>query len=217
MTSIVAHLQNLYFSENKPTELIPLDILLLSYLILRQTEDHFVYDSQLTLANRLGCERKAVAKSIKRLNDMGWIVSTVPRNWNEKTQRNTRSIGKTVGLSVNLEKFPQPKDKAKHSSPSPDAVKLAANHTEFLKQLGVSTKYKHFGRQQEQAAQRLIEKLGDFQAVVDLIQFAIEDQRFRSAAYKSLYEIRTRLPTIKSAYDAAQSAAVSSLTRPDSG
>lgn len=206
---IVARLQNLYFSENKPTELTPLDILLLTYLILRQTEDHFVYDSQLTLAERLGCERKAVAKSIKRLSGLGWIVSKASWQWSEKTKRKTRSIGKTVALSVNLDKLPQAKDKTKRSPPSPEAVSLAANHTAFLKQLGVSTTYKHFGRQQEHAAQRLIEVLGSSEVLVDLIQFAIDDQRFRSAAYKSLYEIRSRIGTIKSAYDSAQSSPVS--------
>ena len=76
--------------------------------ILRQTEDHFISDSQLTLANRLGCERKAIAESIKRLNDLGWIVSKAQWQWSEKTKRKTRSIGKTVGLSVNLDKLKYP-------------------------------------------------------------------------------------------------------------
>ena len=152
---IVARLQNLYFSENKPTELIPLDILLLTYLILRQTEDHFINDSQLTLANRLGCERKAVAKSIKRLSDLGWIVSKASWQWSEKTKRKTRSIGKTVALSVNLDKLPQAKDKTKHSRPSPEAVMLANKHTALLIKLGLGKKqHKTFDRLQENAAQQ---------------------------------------------------------------
>ncbi len=106
-----------------------MDIALLTYLIVRQTEDHYINDSQLTLANRLGCERKTIADSIKRLDGLGWIVSKKPWQWSEKTQRKTRSIGKTVGLSVNLDKLPQAQDRAKHSLPGPDAVKLAAKHT----------------------------------------------------------------------------------------
>jgi hypothetical protein len=34
------------YSENKPAELRPVDIALLTYLILRQTEDHYINDSQ---------------------------------------------------------------------------------------------------------------------------------------------------------------------------
>jgi hypothetical protein len=51
--STITLLQSLYSSESKPPELRPVDVALLTYLVLRQTEDHFVYDSQLTLANRL--------------------------------------------------------------------------------------------------------------------------------------------------------------------
>jgi len=216
MTSIVARLQNLLFSEDKPAELLPLDILLLTYLVLRQTEDHYIYDSHLTLADRLGCERKAVAKSIRRLSGLGWIANTVPRSWSEKTKRNTRVIGKTSGLSVNLEKLPQAKDKTKHSSPSPDAVKLAAEHSILVTSLGHKRQHKGFSKQQEHAAQRLLDKLGGYELTVNLIQFAIDDERFRSAAYKSLYELRSRISTIKAAFDSAQSAAVSSPTHEDS-
>jgi hypothetical protein len=122
---IVARLQNLLFSENKPEQLRPLDIALVTYLILRQTEDHYINDSQLTLANRLACERKAIADSIKRLDGFGWIVSKAPWQWNKNTKQKTRSIGKTVALSVNLAKLPQAKDRATHSRPSADAVRMA--------------------------------------------------------------------------------------------
>ena len=202
---IVAHLQSLLFSEDKPAELRPVDIALLSYLLLRQTYDHYIYDSQLTLAQRLGCERKGVAESIKKLSDMGWIVRKASWEWNEKTKRKTRSIGRTVGLSINLDKLPQAKDRGKPSLPSPDAIKIATGYTAMLKAMGVRL-HKGFGKQQEHAAQRLIEELNGFQPTTALIQFAIDDPQFQKTAYKSLYEIRTRLPAIKRAYDAAQCA-----------
>ena len=69
--STIALLQNLYFSESKPAELRPIDLALLTYLVLRQTEDHFIFDSQLTLADRLGCKRDAIADSVKRLEGLG--------------------------------------------------------------------------------------------------------------------------------------------------
>ena len=203
----LSHLHNLFFTEKKPADLRPIDMALLTYLMLRQTEDHFINDSQLTLANRLGCERRTIAESIERLCGMGWIVRKTPRDWNEKTHRNTRSIGKPAGLSLNMNKLPKPADRTKHSSPSQDAVNLAAHHTTMLKNLQtIKRQPKGFGKQQEYAAQRIIDQVGGFQLAASMIQFAINDPRFRNAAYKSLYEIRTRLRAIKLAYDAAQRA-----------
>jgi hypothetical protein len=160
----------------------------------------------LTLANRLGCERKAIADSIKRLGDLGWIVSQAQWQWNEKTKRRTRSIGKTLGLSVNLDKLPQAKDKTEHSRPSAEAVSLAAQHTAYLIKLGKSVRqHKNFSRQQEYAAQRLIDELGSFEEAAAVVSFAWDNERFKNSAQKSLYELRTRLSTIKRAYEVAQS------------
>ena len=201
----IERLQNLFFSENKPAGLKPIDLSLLVYLLLRQSEDHFVYDSQLTLANRLGCERKAIGDSIKRLDALGWITTKEPWQWNEKTKKKTRRMGATVGLAVNLGKLPTSEDKARHSRPSPDAVKLAAKHTASLIKWGISKRRdKAFDRQQEHAAQRLIEEMGSYLEAIYLLNFALKDKRFQTAVKKSLYELRSRLPAIKRAYDAAQ-------------
>jgi hypothetical protein len=199
---IVAQLQNLYFNEKKPAELRPVDLALLTYLILRQTEDHFITDSQLTLAQRLGCERRTIADSISRLSEIGWIVSRAPYQWSRTTKRKTRRIGGTIGLSINLDKLPKARDRAKHAVPSQDAIDIAARYTTFLRKSGVNTKHKNFGKHQEHAAQRLIENLGDPKRTVDLINFALQDERFRKTACKSLYEIRTRLAEIRLAYQA---------------
>lgn len=199
----LALLQNLLFSENKPPELRPVDMCLLMYLILRQTEDHYIYDSHLTLASRLGCERRTIADSIKRLSGMGWIATEEPWQWNAKTQRKTRTIGKTVGLSVNLDQLPQAKDKAKHPPPSPDAVDLARWHTSLLirNNLGRKTRYKTFDRQQQYAAQRLIDDLG-IDNVSAVIEFVLTDKRHQKTGYTSLYRIRAKLRAIKHDYAA---------------
>jgi hypothetical protein len=208
---IVARLQNLLFSENKPPQLRPVDVLLLTYLILRQTEDHYIYDSHLTLGNRLRCERRTIADSIKRLSGMRWITTDKQWQWNGKTKRKTRSIGKTVGLSVNLDKLPQAQDKTKHSRPSPVAIDLARWHTALLIKngLGGKTRYKTFDRQQQYAAQMLIDELG-IGKVSKVLEFALNDPRHQKRGFSSLYWVRAKLPAIKRDYDAAQSAAASS-------
>lgn len=202
---IVADLQNLFFSENKPPQLRPVDIALLTYLILRQTEDHFIFDSHLTLANRLGCERRTIADSIKRLSGMGWIKTEEPWQWNENTKRKTRSIGKTVGLSVNMAELPQTEDKTKHSGPSPCAIDLAKWHSALLlkNNVGSKTRYKTFDQQQQFAAQRLIDELG-VDKVSEFLDFVLNDPRHQKTGYSSLYRVRAKLRAIKRDFEAVR-------------
>ena len=188
-SSIVAYLQNLYFSENKPTELRPLDLVLLTYLLLQQNEDV----SQGTLAAHLGCEHKAIGRSIRRLCAVGWVVSK------------ERGIGRACGLSVNLETLPQKKERTKHSQPSPLAVEYSQWYTGLLIKNGLGPKIrsKTFDRQQEYAAQRLIDELG-VDKFANVVAFALDDPRHRKAACNSLYRVRTKLSVIECDYDAAQ-------------
>lgn len=85
---------NLYSNEDKPATITPLDIAVISYLVLRKAFDHEIYDSQSTLAMRLATDYKAVKRSLARLDTLGWI-----------TYRG-RGIGKPKGISLNLEKLP---------------------------------------------------------------------------------------------------------------
>lgn len=199
--STITVLQNLFFSEGKPAELRPVDVALLTYLILRQTEDHYIFDSQLTLANRLGCERKTIGDSIKRLAALEWILIKNPFQWSDKTKRKTRFAGATIGLSVNLAKLPQLDDRVKHSQPSAEAKLLAAQHTAMLIKAGLGKRRpKTFDRQQEHAAQRIIDQVGGEREAIEILNFALSDVRFQKAADKSLYELRSRLPAIMRAF-----------------
>jgi hypothetical protein len=67
-------LQRLLFNESKPTQLLPIDIAVMSYFILRRCVDHSISDSQGTIARRVCAERQAVAESLKRLERVGWIT-----------------------------------------------------------------------------------------------------------------------------------------------
>jgi hypothetical protein len=196
----ITTLQNLLFSEDKPPSLKPIDIALVVYLLLRQTDDHFIFDSQLTLAERLGCRREAIKDSIERLQSLEWITTERAVKWNPKTHNKTRTIGKTLGLALNLDKLPTQKDRSRHLKPSAEAKWLAGEHTAILTKNGlIANPPKSFYRQQEHAAQRLIEAIGSAKAAVGLFNFALTDARFEKAAKKSLYEVRTRLKSIQQA------------------
>lgn len=195
---MIARLQDLYFSESKPEDLTPIDVALLTYLILRQADDHFVYDSQETLGARLGCDRRTVARSIERLAKLKWLTVEQAWDFNEKNRRKTRAMYAPSGLSVNLDELPT--DRARRSAPSEDAKNLAGQHTAVLVQSGVGNRYKRtprrFERHQEHAAQRLIDEVG-YDAIVDILNFALESREHQKAALTSLYAIRQRLKRIR--------------------
>jgi len=74
-STIVESLLNLYSSEDQPqpSNLQPIDIAFVTYLILRRTHDHEIFDSQFTIGQRLKSDRRAVARSLARLKAAGWI------------------------------------------------------------------------------------------------------------------------------------------------
>jgi hypothetical protein len=87
-------LQRLIFSEEKPSKLLPIDLVIMTYLVLRRCEDHEIFDSQLTIAERTCTEWKAVGRSLKRLQKVGWVTVTY------------RGRGRTKAIAINLDTFP---------------------------------------------------------------------------------------------------------------
>jgi hypothetical protein len=195
--SMLSTLQNLYFSENKPAELTPLDIALTSYLILRQTEDHFIFDSQDTLATRLGCERKSIARSLHRLEGFKWITIKRRTEFNPVTKR--RGIDKTAGISINLHTLPQ--DRAKRTAPSPTALAFAEDYVQALRQAGRNKFDKNFERRQAHTAQRFLDELEqDDAALLDLVNFALKQPTFKKDAQESLYRLWLRRQRLLAAF-----------------
>jgi DNA-binding MarR family transcriptional regulator len=94
--TITNRLRSLYFAESKPKKLTPTDLALLTYLLLRETEDHFIYDSQETLGARLGCDRRTVSASIKRLKKLGWVTVEQKWDWNPKDAQENASDVRSV-------------------------------------------------------------------------------------------------------------------------
>lgn len=197
--SIAARLMDLYFTENKPAGLKPVDLTLLSYLILRQTEDHYIYDSQETLAARLGCERKTVKRSIENLEKLGWITVKRKWDWNEKTHRKTRAIYAPLGLCLNPEKLPKRSKTDKRSAPSEDAIDLAAQHSDINLRYRLSPynqgnrkQPKRWKAHQAYAAQKLIDAVGS-ERIEDFLNFAID---YHGAATYALSTLVRKLPQV---------------------
>lgn len=198
-STITDRLRNLYFSESKPEELQPIDVALLTYLLLRETEDHFITDSQETLAARLGCERGAIRRSLDRLEKLRWVTVKKSFDWNDKTRRKTRGIFGSSGLSVNLEKLPKLADRATRNEPSPDAIDLADGYTAWVVS-NVPSRYKSLPKrwhaQQRYAAQRLIENAGSVETAEVLVNFALNHPAHQAAARASLSAIRRKFGAI---------------------
>lgn len=201
---MIERLRDLYGSENKPADLTPSDVALLTYLLLKESEDHFVYDSQETIAARLGCERGAVARSIDRLEKLGWVTVRKQWDWTPETRRKTRGIFGSSGLSLNLDKLPTRTDRAKRNAPGDEAKRLAAEYTGKVVANG-GTSYKRFPKRwkahQEWSAQWLIDKAGSPEMAWALVSFALDHAAHQKAVLRTLYELRRRFTRVWADYE----------------
>jgi hypothetical protein len=184
-------LRHLLLSEDKPPSLQPIDILLAAYLCVRKTEDHAIYDSHATLAERLGCERQYIADSITRLAKLDWITVT-------------KRPGRTAGLALNAQSMPA--THAVRDRISEEAKSLAANYAKLLGSPSVlvdkrMAKRKHFIRNQFPSAQRIIGKCGGDRALAGKVTgFAVVYSRHRKAAQTSLYHLLLKWDAIYTEY-----------------
>jgi len=188
-TDKVSHevLLNLYSNEDKPSEISPLDICVVSYLILRKAFDHEIYDSQSTLAMRLGTDYKAVKRSLARLDTLGWI-----------TYRG-EGIGKPKGISLNLEKLPaaQPiREKI-----TPDATQLVNFYIELkraiaTKQIKILRLPRNWHQRQLPSAQRLLTIYGDYDTASKVVHALCyhEDPGIQVKSRSSLHNLLNTIP-----------------------
>jgi biotin operon repressor len=118
---LVQVLQRLYAAEDKPQNLGPIDLALLTRTLLQHGEEDVLYVSQDTLATQLGCSPDTIGRATARLKDLGWLE--------------VRSGGyqqRTNLYSVNVEKLPQAAALVK-TIIGAEAKKLAWNYGSTLK------------------------------------------------------------------------------------
>lgn len=206
---ILERLYDLYFSDQKPAELLPIDLALLSYLILRQSETHFINDSQDTLAARLSCNRRTISRAIERLEGLQLISVKRQFEWNEKTHRKTRTLYAPLGLSVNLETLPKRSKKTERISEDAKGFALEYERIWLLLNNGTG-KYKHqpkhWKRHQQASAQKVFDACdGDESLAIDLLNFALQSVEYRLLVKRSLYHFWRSLKRIRADYEADES------------
>lgn len=176
-------LLNLYCNEDKPKEITPLDLAMVSYLIARKAFDSEIFDSQATLALRLSTDYKAVKRSLVRLDELGWI-----------TYR-TCGQGLPKAISLNLAKLPaaQPvRDKI-----TPDAARLVDYYLETRRQLGAGSKSpRNWKQRQLPSAQRLLTMYGDLEKTAQIVRMLLthHDHGIQKRARKSMHNLLATIP-----------------------
>jgi len=181
-------LRRLYFSESK-SGLLPVDLNLLTYLVLRKAADHAIDDSEGTLSRRLCIERKAIQRSIARLALTGWITV------------NGRGIGRSKSISLNLERFPAAQPIRERVTAN--AKQIAAEYYAALVRVDRKHKFpKGWIQRQQPSAQRLIDRCGgDAKKARDMVAVGFNDPKLQKRVRTSLYHATLIFPQLERAYE----------------
>jgi hypothetical protein len=176
-----------FIAAPKPPELLPEDILQVIWAILHKAEDHYVYPSQLTLAQAFNCSINGISRGQKRLATLGWLSVTHQR-------------GRPNLIGLNLDKLPH--GQALKTMISEDAQELAARYKIGLQKKTKRTRFPKLWLQQQQlTAQRMLDDCkGDVELVAKLIGYALNSPEFYKRAAKSLYNTFTVWKRIKDGY-----------------
>lgn len=184
-------LQRLFFSESKPRHLLPIDLAILAYLILRRTSDHEISDSQQTLADRVCGDRKTVARSLRRLGRLGWVSVS------------GRGRGRTKGLSIDIDKLPAAQPVREKISK--EAKQFAYQYEAYLKKTTKRRFAKNWLTRQGPSAQQILTKCGgNLPLAGAVVEHAFDNPKFKKCAETSLYHLLCKWRAIKESFDLAQ-------------
>ena len=183
------------------SELRPIDVAILAYLITHKAHDHEMYPSQQTIANGVGCSLNTVTTSLQCLKEGAFLVKRSRQLFNEETKR--RGVNLSSGLMVNLSRIPA-RAKAR-AQPSSDALEFARLYMGF--RTDRETFAKGFKGTQEHAAQRILDACGgDLDHALEVFNFAFQHPTFAAATAHSLYRVGQRWKKIQAAFEAERAA-----------
>ena len=185
----VETIRNFLADEHKPTDLEPIDLLHMVYLMLRKAEDGGILDSQQLIARRLNCSVHTISRSQKRLaaSKLDYIART-------------RRKGRTSELSINIDKIPA--EEPLRVMLSDDAARLAALYSIQLRTRRVRRKFpKHFVDLQKVSAQRILNTCsGNLELAQRMIEHSLDMPLHRGKASKSLYHLFGIWPKVQQSY-----------------
>jgi len=189
-TELLHLLRTFLSAEDKPSEVLPIDLLLVTRLLLQGSDEQATYLSQATLATQLKCGDDAIAQSQKRLEKLGWL--SVSRRKHQ---------GRTNRCVVLDEKLPA----ADLRKPvvSPEAKQIAVSYYRWLR-----TRHKKPTKGFLQTAPHTIQGLikrtgGDAKRVYAVIYFAMTnpERKYLARAEKGPSELKKYWPTLMADYD----------------
>jgi hypothetical protein len=180
-TATVDAVRRFLADETKPSNLEPIDLLQIIYLMTKKAEDHAVVDSQQTLARRFNCSVHTIARSQKRL--ASGKVDYISRH---------RRRGQSSTLALNHENIPA--EAIVRLRVSEDAGTLANWYKSELQRGGLKKRFpKHFVGNQKVSAQRILNECGGDLALAKLvIAHAIIHPSHRKRSADSLYNLHGR-------------------------
>jgi hypothetical protein len=167
-------LQRLLFSEDKPSRLTPVDLAVISYLILRRTHDHEILDSAQTIAARLSGDRRVIGRSLERLRSLGWVSV------------GSRGNGRTKAISINIDMLPAAQPvRAKITQ---DAKKLTWRYMTALGKMGRKKFPKNWHTRQFPSAQRILTLCSaDLELAARVLGHGLNNPKFKKRTAMSLY------------------------------
>jgi hypothetical protein len=177
-----------FLAAQKPTDITPVDVLVVVYLIQRRAFDHPINDSQYTMSQRLGCEPKTISRSLERL-------ASPQINWITRSKRQGRSDGLAL-IHDNL-----PLADSERLRITQDAKMLAGRYQMALQKAGRRRFPKGWLGQQCVSAQRILNHCaGDLTLSRHMVGHAISTPMHKVAARQSLYHLLRRWKSVEVSY-----------------
>jgi hypothetical protein len=182
-------IRRLLAAEDKPNDLIPLDLLQTIRFLLQHADEKDIYPSQETLAEELCSSADAIARSQKRLHRTGWIVV-----------RKGGYRGRTNRYTVQLEKLPV--GDLRRTVVSPDAKRIALQYGQNVKVMTRKKFMRNWLQQWSFQVQKLIDRTGgDAKTVSDIINFALRHPGHYKSAMRGPSELRKRWSVLRAEYE----------------
>jgi len=181
-------------STNRPSWMTPVDVALISYLIVRGADDHEINDGIQTLAEATACDWRTVQRRLKKLASNGWLTSATNKG-STKSFTLTNKYREHLAVPILI---------------TPEAQSLANRFIVYQGKNARTLKFSKFELKrmnrkgyrgiQEVNAAKLIQKVGNEQEAATLVTKAIQDPRFVKEVKNSLYNVNRKLPKIQAAF-----------------